>query len=770
MGENSIKTVKKESNILSSFFFRFIPYWPLFLSLLAIFIIAAWVYLRYQTPIYAASATIVVKDEKRGVDESKIMESLNAYATSKIVENEIEVIRSRTLANEVVDSLRLYAPIYEDSRVRPGSAYTTSPIVIEAKNPEHLPIVSKINFSYDSSTNKVSFDNQYYLLNQWVTTPYGILKFTKNSHKTNDAQKPLYFSLYPSKLMADIFLGNLGVSAVSKLSTVIYLSLKDEDPTRAEDFLNELADAYNRAAISNKNKLAFNTLAFLDDRIKLVQRGLDSIEKKVQQYRSQKGVIDLGTQGRLFLENVGDNDRKVADISMQLAALDQVEKYVVGKDNKAGIVPSTLGVNDPVLSQLLQKLSESEVQYQSLKQTTAENNTVLTSLKSEIDQIRPLILENIRNQRQGMLASRGNLSATNNRFSSELQTLPQKERELLEISRQQAIKANTFQFLLQKREETALSYASAVSDSRIVDRARASWVPISPKKSLIYLIAIGIALGLGIALVCGKELLSTRILFRSDIENFTKVPIAAEIASVQHKHELVVNQPKNTFIAEQFRHMRAAIGLYGKTVLKKKLLVTSSIAGEGKSFVASNLALSLAISGKKVVLIDADLRSPKTSFIFKLQNEKGMAEFLEGKSDVDEIIKEGGNKNLYVIPAGHASINPTELLLTGNLKELFDYLEGVFDYILIDTSPVDPVTDAYILSGYCDKTLFVIRHGYTPKTMIQLLDENNKVKALRSLSIVFNGVKKRGFLKGGYGYGYGYGYEYVYKERLEIGR
>jgi capsular exopolysaccharide synthesis family protein len=454
---------------------------------------------------------------------------------------------------------------------------------------------------------------------------------------------------------------------------------------------------------------------------------------------------------------------------MQLAALDEIEKYVVQKDNQSGIVPSTLGVSDPILSQLLQKLSDLELQYQNLKQTTADNNSVLVSIRSEIDQVRPLILENIRNQRQNLSASKENLNSNNSRYSSMLQTIPQKEKELLEVSRQHAIRTSAYSFLLQKREETAVSYASAVADSRIVDKAQASNKPVSPKKSLIYLGALFFGLILGISVVSAKELLSTKILFRSDIESLTKIPIAAEIASVKHKHELVVNQPKEALIAEQFRHMRAAIGLYGRSVTKKKLLITSSIAGEGKSFIASNLALSLAMSGKKVVLIDADLRSPKTSSIFSLEEEPGLAEYLEGKVKLNSIIKDGGVKNLHVIPAGSSTVNATELLINGNLNEFFTYLEQLFDYVLIDTSPVDPVTDAYVLSEYCDKTLFVIRHGHTPKTMIQLLDENNKVKALSSsLAIVFNGVKKRGFIKGGYGFGFGYGYEYVYKERQGV--
>jgi tyrosine-protein kinase Etk/Wzc len=438
---------------------------------------------------------------------------------------------------------------------------------------------------------------------------------------------------------------------------------------------------------------------------------------------------------------------------------------VVSKNNTTGIVPATLGVNDNVLSQLLEKLYDAELTYDKLKQTMGENSPSVVAVANEIESIRPAILENVRNQRNSLEASRNNLTATSSLYSSMLKTIPQKERELLEISRQQTIKNSVYAFLLQKREETALSSSSTIADSRLIDAAIASFSPVSPKKLIVYLGAMVLAFVLGVFIVLWKELFTGKILFRSDIENYTHIPIAAEIASVKHKHELIVNMPNNAYVSEQFRHLRAAIGLYGKVASKQKILITSSIAGEGKSFVASNLALSIAMSSKKVILIDADLRGPKTSYIFGIEEKEGLAEYLEEKASINDIIIDSGHKNLYVVSAGGVCNNPTELLLNGRLNELFSYLEDKFDYILVDTSPTDPVTDAFVLSEYCDKTLFVVRHGYTPKTMVQLLDENNKVKALNNPSIIFNGVKKRGFLNGSYGFGYGFGYEYVYKDR-----
>jgi tyrosine-protein kinase Etk/Wzc len=762
------KTEEHEKSLVSSLMFRFAPYWPLFILLSIIGGAGAWMYLQFATPMYNAYANIMLKDEKKGVDDAKVLDLLNVYTSKKIVENEIEVIRSRTLMNDVVNKLHLYAPVYEDGRFKDLIAYTSSPIRIEAQNPDTITATGAIYFTYNQKKSSVTIEKKAYPINEWVTTPYGVLKFSENGNKRTTAIHPLYFVIRSPQNIAGGMVNRLGVSPISKAATVLDLTYSDESPKRAQDVLNALIDSYIKNTITEKNALASNTLSFIEERLHLVEKDLEAIERTIQQYKSQKGIVDLSEQGKQFLANVSNTDREVSNINMQLAVLDKVDQYVRSKKNEAGIVPATLGLTDEVLARSLQRLYDKELEYNRLKETVAENSPSLTAITSEIESIRPTILESVENQRESLMASRNNLSVTSNVYSSMLRTIPQKERELLEISRQQTIKNNVYSFLLQKREETALSASSTVADSRLIDAAQASFSPVSPKRSMIYFGALAIAFLISVALVIAKEMMSSKILFRSDIEGFTRVPIAAEIISVKHKGELVVSSPDKVYIAEQFRQLRASIGLYGRTTSKSKILVTSSIAGEGKSFVASNLALSLALSGKKVVLLDADLRSPKTSAIFDLEQEQGLAEYLEGRQNTKEIIKQSSVNNLAVIPAGGACVNPTELLLNGKLNELFSHLETAFDYVLVDTSPIDPVTDAYVLSEYCDRTLFVIRHAYTPKTMVQLLDDNNKIKALNNPAIVFNGVKKRGFLKGGYGFGYGFGYEYVYKERGDL--
>lgn len=758
---------EREESIFSILMFRFAPYWPLLLLLLLVCGAGAFLYLKFATPMYDASAKILLKDEKKGADDSRLLESLNIYSSKKIVENEIEVIKSRTLMKDAVIKLHLYAPVLEKGAFKNKTAYTSSPVTIEARDPDNLKETDDVvPFAYDASKNGVKIEKNIYPLNTWVNTPYGVLKFSENKKHYATAGNPLCFLLINPKNVASGLVNQLDVAATNKASTVLDLSFRDASPDRAQDILDALMDSYSNSTINEKNEMATNTLAFIDERLKVVVKDLEAIERRIQQYKSEQGIVDLSTQSKLYLQNVGDIDRKAGDISMQLAALDQVEQYVVSKTNGSAVVPATLGLNDEVLSRLLQQLYEAETQYSKLKETMGENSPTLVALSNEIAKKRPEILENVRNQRKSLQASRNNLTATNSAYTNMLGTVPQKERELLEISRQQSIKNNVYSFLLQKREETALSSSSAVADSRLIDTAESSFLPVSPNRQLAYVIAMVLAVVIGVGIVTIKELLTGKILFRSDIEKFTKVPIAAEITSIKHKGELVVNNPNKVFISEQFRQLRAAIGLYGRVGSKKKILITSSIAGEGKSFVAANLAMSLALSGKKVVLVDADLRNPKTSFIFELEEEKGITEYLRGGTAIDKLIKSTSTNNLFLIPAGGACENPTELLINGRLNELFDYLSNTFDYILVDTSPIDPVTDAYVLSEYCDRTLFVIRHSYTPKAMVQLLDENNKIKALHNVAIVFNGIKKRGFLKGSYGFGYGFGYEYVYKERV----
>jgi len=758
-----IETTEVEENLFRQQIFRYLPYWPLFLVLITLGATAAYFYLKAAIPVYETSASILIKDEKKGSDESKIMESLNQIGAKKIVENEIEVIHSRTILTEVAIDLHLYAPIFERDRFASRPAYITSPVIVELQQPDLLMQSEEIPFVYASEAKNMIIGNKKYPLSQWINSRWGVIRFSVNPlYRALPGSHAFYFKLVNTKVAVSDLSDRLEVSASSKLSSVINLKLRDAVPQRGEAIVNDVINVYNRVSITDKNQLAENMLEFVDQRLRNMGMQLDSVEKGIQQFRTEKNVVDISAQSKQYLANVGESDQKLSDVNMQLAVLDEVEKYVASKNNESGIVPSTFGISDKLLSQLIEKLYDTEIQYERLRKTTAKNNPILVSLKNEIDKIKPNILENIKSQRQSLEAGKNNLTETSEKYASLLRTIPLKERQLVEISRQQVIKNNIYSFLLQKREETALSLNSTVPDSRLIDKAESSFLPVWPKKPLIFGIGIFGSLLLGIVWIGIKELLNNKVLFRSEIESMTMIPVIGELAFAKSAGPVVIKSGEKSLISEQFRFLRALLSKSGSSKVKR-IMVTSSISGEGKSFVAANLAVSMAFAGKRVVLVDLDLHKPGIHNLFAVANERGVSDFLIGKLEATDLIFQSAeNENLFIMPAGSIPENPSELILNGRLKALMNYLESVYDVMIIDTAPALAITDAYIIGTRCDANLYVIRHGYTPKTHIELLDENTGMYKMKNIGIVFNSVKKRGIGKYGYGFGYGYNFDYGY--------
>lgn len=867
-----------------TFIRNYFSYWPLFGVAIAFSLAAAWLYIIFTVPMYESSATLLIKDQNKGIEESKLFTTLDMFASKKIVENEVEVLRSRKVMQEVVKNLNLYAPVYQEKKIHSALAYSISPVNIELKIPDYLEQKDKVYFSYSPHMHLVTLGTKTYPLNVWVNSEWGLIRFVPNRHYQPSANtRNLFFSLLSIKKMANLFLEELQVYPASKAATVLNLTLIDQDPQRGEDVLNELIRVYNATTIKNKNTVAANALSFVEKRIHFYVKELDSMEKAVQNYKMDQGIVDMSTQGKLYLGSVEANDEKLSELDVKSVILDQVESYVLAKNgfqqtpqanaiqqgspelgsvsksdtgelknareqlrlinsqieklpalpvvnpyknmqiinlvtqnrillrdsnnaaakltieenrskiaelqqqvtsetdsveiasnrqefmrqkkeqeayiasliarenankpaeerssyagNTGVIVPSLSRLNDGMLSDLLKKLNDLEIQYERLRKTTAENNPILISLRNQMERIKPDILENIRTQRNNIEAERADLTGTSGKFTSIMRTIPEKERELVEITRQQSVKNNIYKYLLQKREEAALSFAFAVADSRLVDRAESGANPVSPHKRLVYGLALMLGLSFVTAFIFVKELLYPGIRSRQDIEELTSFPIIGDISHVGSKRPLVTSQGEQTYVAEQFRQVRTSL-LYKGT--KKKLLITSSIPGEGKSFIASNIALSLALTEKKVVLVELDLRKPKLGQIFQVKDGPGMSEYLSGKAGMERIIKETAvNSSLFLIPAGAIPLNPSELILNVKLDELFNKLEKKFDYIIMETAPVNIITDAYILSKFSDAILYVVRQNVTKKADLKLMEESLRIRGLNNAVIIFNGV------------------------------
>lgn len=754
---------QRNENIISQLWAKYFPYWPIFLLLVAIFISGAWISLKYKLPVYESRASILIKDEKKGIEDSKVLESINPLAGKKIIENEIEVIKSRALMSQVVKELRLYTEIFQTGKWKNIPIYNLSPVRIEAQSPDSLIGVQRVDFSFDQKAGVIRVNGRAWLLNQWIATPWGRLKFTVNNPNYQPTSK-LYFSLIHPKIAVQHIQSRLEVTPVSKISSVVNLQFKDEVPKRAEDVLNALIGVYEKAAINDKNALAQNTLTFLDERLAFVSRDLDSIEKALQQYKAKRGAIDLSSKGHLFLANVSENDQKLSEVNMKLSVLGQIEDYLNSNNSRGSLVPSTLGVNDPLLTSLLNKLYDAELSYEKLKATTGENNPELSSLSDQIQKMRPSILENVRNQYRSLEATKANLYRTNTGYNALLSALPQQERDLVEISREQNIKSSIYSFLLQKREETALSNSATVSDSRVIDRAESSINPVGLDAKMIYTIASLLALGFGVLLISAREMFNRKVLFRKEIEAVTSFPIIGEIQYDKSKSKMVIGDGKSNFVAEEFRMLRTSLHYLKLGSKAKKILITSTVSGDGKSFVAANLAKSIAISGKKTILVEFDLNNPTLSDKLGMPEGIGVADYLASEADAEDVIRNASDsENLFVITAGNLPSNPSELILNERALELLNYLEARYDYVLLDSAPVGILSDGYVLSRYCDATLYVVRHGHTPKRMLERLEENNKINELKNMALVFNGVQSRGF--GKYGYGYGYVYNQTGKKK-----
>lgn len=748
---------------------KYVPYWPLFTIFFLLVFAATFSFLRYATPKFQATASLIIKDEKKGNDDSRLMESLNLIGSKKIIENEIEVLKSRPVIEAVIKKMHLYADVYVKKDFRKVFLYEDAPVFIEASDPIGLKSSeSDIDFELieEGKAIRLMKDRKVIKIGEWSNTDFGALKFMLRS-KYRRLEKGEVYSLtvyaLPVKTMQ--MLSDLKVSSTNKLSSVIDVKYKDKHPVLAEKVLNEIIGSYNLASIAEKNVLAKNTLKFIEERLNAVGSQLNEIERSIQQYKSKSGAVDISTQGQLYLQNVSTNDQKLSEINLQLSVINTLERDLSEKTTTAGSHTVMLGNTDPMLTQMLGSLNNAELEREKLKKTVAENNPILIAVSDQIIKIKENIYRNIIDQRKNLEATKINLSQTNTNYNSLLQAIPTKERELLEISRDQNIKSGIYSFLLQKREESELSYVSNLSDSRIVNNAQALGSPVSPNPILAFGFALIAVFGIPISIITAKETFTTTILYRQEIESLTQVPVIGELEMHKKTKPLAIEAGKRSLVGEEFRRIRYALQYYLTNATTNKILVTSSLSGEGKSFISSNLAISFSLSGKKVALVDFDLHNSSLDKIFINNPKEGVLDFLVGNIEAKDIVYPVAEyENLYFLPTGTRQGDPSEILEHERLSILMDYLEAEFDIVVIDSPPVALVSDAYRLSQYCGATVYVVRHGYTPKVIIKRLDHTNEINPLINPVVVFNGIKKRGFgvSESGYGYGYKYGYGAYY--------
>ncbi|MGF7081443.1 GumC family protein [Mucilaginibacter sp. UYCu711] len=748
--------IENETFNLREIFKKVLFHWPLFCTFLIISFIIAYFYLQFTQPLYVVEAKILIKDQKNKASEGAALQELNMSGSSKGVDTEMGLMTSIPNIEQVVVDLQLWVnyreltPYYSVKDI-----YDRTPLkfkLLKAGKPLSqetfdITIIDEDSFLITGSDRK----QRKLLFKSEFTNDFGTWKLDTTRYLKSYIGKSIQIHLENIKDVVRQYQNKIDVENFVKTNPTIDLSIIDEVPERGRAILNDLLRVYTAASVEDKRRSTQSTLDFLEVRLNSLTAELNGIESNYEGYKSARGITEISAESTKYLANQQNTDTKLNDINIQLSVIEGIEQYVNsdrGEDNP----PATIGMNDPGLIGLIKQLTDLQSQKIRLLATLPETNPLFTPIDQQIKAAKIAIKENLKGIKASLIRTRTQLQGLGASYQSSIQNIPTHERELVDIKRMQGIKENLYIYLLQKKEEIGLDYASTISDDRIEEQPHYG-NPKSPIPKQAYAIAFLAGILLPAGLVFGRTAIRNTVLTRNEILRKTGVPVLTEINLEPGLTGIVVVNSK-TFIGEQFRSLRTKINfLGGKESAGKVILVTSSVSGEGKSFISSNLGATLAVSGKKTIVLELDLRKPMYSEIFGLdKNKPGITDYLIGKASKNEIIQRIAIvDNLFLIDCGIIPPNPSELLQSKELNLFIDELRKEYDYVILDTPPAHLVTDSTILAPITDISLFVIRQDYTSKNELQFINDLAIGKTFPRMNIVFNGTQNE---KHGYGYGY----------------
>lgn len=779
--------------------FKYIIHWPWFVGAVLVCLIGAWIYLRMATPVYNISATVLIKDDKKGGNTGGMagLEELGLsglISSSQNIDNELEVLRSKTLVKEVVNQLNLYVSYTDEDEFPSKNMYKTSPVIVsltpqEAEKLSDPMIVEMSLYPQGSLDVGVTIGDKEYQkhfekLPAVFPMDEGTLAFfqspdslmaNKDTTEESSAQnvRRITAKINSPMKVARVYCENLTIEPTSKTTSVAVISLKNSSLQRGQDFINQLLEMYNRNTNNDKNEIAQKTAEFIDERIDIISKELGNTEANLENFKRNAGITDLTSEAQIALTGNAEYEKKRVENRTQISLLEDLRKYIRG--NEYEVLPSNVGLQDAALVATIERYNEMLVERKRLLRTSTENNPAIVNLDTSIRAMKSNVQATLDGTLQGMLITKADLDREANRFSRRISDAPGQERQFVSIARQQEIRAGLYLMLLQKREENAITLAATANNAKIIDEAIADDIPVSPKRKIIYLIALVLGVGIPVGIIYLIGLTKFRLEGRADVEKLTTVPIVGDIPLTDEKNEkdgsIAVFENQNNLMSETFRNIRTNLQFMLQND-KKVILVTSTVSGEGKSFISANLAISLSLLGKKVVIVGLDIRKPGLNKVFRLSTkEKGITLYLANPdTDLMSLVQPSDvNKNLSILPGGTVPPNPTELLARDGLDKAIEILKKNFDYVILDTAPVGMVTDTLLIGRVADLSVYVCRADYTHKVEYTLINELAEEKKLPNICTVINGVdlKRR---KYGYYYGYGkYGKYYGYGKRYGYG-
>lgn len=756
---------------------KYLPYLPMIIISIILFLVLAFIKLRYSPEIYVVKSSILVKDPSSYSSGADKFDEIFFTQPAKNLEDEIQMISSRNMAKRVSKALHLDVQYFGQGKIRSSQIHVNS-------TPFILQIVqlndSTKNFSIPIVSNS---DNDIVLKDNATVIKFGQI-FENKYGKFLFLKTPIPFSAFPGnefyvtyspheKRAIDL-INSFAALQSGESDNILQLVFETENQEIGVDIVNEWMNQYQQAGLEDKQRIAQSALRFIDAQMDTVKYNLGSVERRLQGYREANSVISPGQQTEQYFNTISELNKEITKQDVQLQIVNNLISYINDADNPYRKIGSTLGIEEPTLLAQLAEYNRLQVERETLLKTTAPGNYLVENLNTSIEKLRQGILQNLNNIRQAYSLANKSVKQRSSSLESEVSKIPAKEKQLLDIARQQKILEELYSYLLQKKLETSIGSASTISNIRVIEPALASGAPVKPNKPSIYTLAFFMGLLLPTGFVLLKDFFNDRVNSREDVSKITEAPIIGEVGHAEDKEVLVVNTVSRRFIAEQFRVIRTNL----QYVLTKRdqftVLVTSSSSGEGKSFISINLGAAIALTGKRTAILELDIRKPRIMSSLALPRKSGITNFIIGKSTYEELPVAVPNvENLFIIPCGPVPPNPAELLLDKKLAELLNKLKQDFDVLIFDTAPVGLVSDSIILGAHADATLYIIRHNYTFKKQLQQLNEVYTFNRLPKISLVINDIKSEvGYGKyygyGGYGYsGYGYGYGSEYFEETK---
>lgn len=757
---------------------QYLRYWPWFVISVVVAISISFLYLRYATPIYKTVASILIKDEKNSaLSELAAFQDLGLTGSLNQAgfENEIQILKSKSLTERVVRELNLNIRYIAEGNILDSELVGKSPITVtiltsgdslkEPLVPFYVLPISETNFQLWEEEGS---ERKEYFFGDKISLSVGDISVSPNLqssyYKENSQSVPIKVLINSISSTVAAYRQNVQVEKLTDQSSVIQLSLNSPNTRKSELVLNEFIRQYNQDAMDDRNMVSRNTANFIKGRLEIIAGELDSVETGKVEFKESNKLTDIATEGQLFLENESEFTKRVLETETKLELVNTVINYI--KDgNESNLLPANLGIETEGTVSAITAYNQKVLERNRLLGSSTEKNPVVSNLNEQIEGLKSAVLAGLNNAKVSLEIQRNDLNRQEAIIGSKISSIPSKEKLFRGINRQQEIKETLYLYLLQKREENAISLAVTTPKAKVVDYAYSSMIPVSPKKNIIFLAALILGLLAPFSVIYLRNLLDNKLRTKEYIERRANdTPVIGEIPKLDTKEPGLVQKNDRSIYAESFRIMRTNLQYLfaGKPKYEgqgKTVFVTSTIKGEGKTQVSFNLALTLAATGSKVVLVGADIRNPQLHrYVPNAPSTNGIVEYLVHKdSTLKEYIQDSDlNENLSLLYSGTIPPNPAELWMQDRTSEMFAELRENFDYIIVDTAPCMLVTDTFLISEHADATLYVLRAGYTEKRLLGFPLDNIQTKKLKNVAFVLNSVRLENL-----GYGNKYGYHYI---------